>query len=347
MISHPTLYKIDSKGKTRVWIANVIDDTIVVHHGIDGGQLIEETTVCTSKNVGRSNATSPEQQAIAEGLALWTKKIERDGYKEDLNDTTKFIAPMLARDYSKLSHQVPDVSLYLSPKLDGVRCIWDPSKKSLISRKGLSYNIPHLLDALNDVDEILDGEIYLHGYPLNEIVAGVKRINELTPKLEFHVFDMVIGRTYDIRDSHLQFVVRQIGSPFVKLVEQVVRDKSHIQDLHNLYVTQGYEGAMIRIPTYPYEVGTRSKSLFKYKEFEEAEFPIIDVESDKDGGAVLVCLSRGTEFRVRCRGTNERRTKQLTDKLLLVGKWVTVRYQTLTPFGVPQFGVGVSIRDYE
>lgn len=347
MISHPTLYKIDSKGKTRVWIANVVGDTIVVHHGIDGGQLIEETTVCTSKNVGRSNATSPEQQAIAEGLALWTKKLERDGYKEDLNDQAKFVAPMLARDYSKLAHQVPNQQLFLSPKLDGVRCIWDPSRKVLVSRKGLTYNVGHIQDALSDVDEMLDGEIYLHGYPLNEIISGVKKPNELTPLLEFHVFDHVSDKNFDIRDSQLKFIVRDIGSKYVKLVDQVVRGKDQIQDVHNLYVAQGYEGVMIRVPEYPYEVGTRSKSLYKFKEFEEAEFPITAVEPDKDGGAVLVCHNHGVEFRVRCRGTNEQRARQLELKDLLIGKWVTVRYQTMTPFGSPQFPVGITIRDYE
>jgi DNA ligase-1 len=87
--------------------------------------------------------------------------------------------------------------------------------------------------------------------------------------------------------------------------------------------------------------------LFKYKEFEEAEFPIVDLKPDKDGGAVLICHNHGAKFRVRCRGTNEHRAKQLADKDLLIGKWVTVRYQTMTPFGVPQFPVGITLRNYE
>lgn len=318
-----------------------------MHHGIDGGQLIEETTVCTSKNVGRANATSPEQQAETEGLALWTKKLDRDGYKQDLADETKFIAPMLARDYSKLAHQVPDQLLFMSPKLDGARCIWNPVRKVLTSRKGIVYHVPDVQLALQEVDETLDGELYLHGYPLNEIISGIKKWNWMTPRLEYHVFDLVDSTPFDIRDSNLKFIIRQINNVRIKHVEQVVRDKSHIQELHNMYVQQGYEGLMIRVPEHPYEVGERSKSLYKFKEFKDAEFPIIGVEPDKDGGAILVCHNHGAEFRVRCRGTDEYRAHLLDTKDKLIGKYVSVRYQGITPFGVPQFPVGVAIRDYE
>ena len=344
-----TLLKLDSKNKIREWSAKVVgtDGCYVVRHGLQGGKIITDTTYAEAMNVGRSNATSPLQQATAEVAALYVKKIARDGYKSDLNDATKFIAPMLARDYTKLSHQVPNQLLYMSPKLDGARCIWDPAKKALVSRKGIIYHVPDVQLALQDVDETLDGELYIHGYPLNEIISGIKKWNWMTPRLEFHVFDLVSNSPYNIRDAQLKNLIRQIDNVRIKHVEQVVRDKSYIKDLHDAYVQQGYEGLMIRVPEHPYEVGVRSKSLYKYKEFEEAEFPITGVESDKEGGAVLVTHNLGAEFRVRCRGTDEYRAHQLETKDKLIGKSVTVRYQTISPFGVPIFPVGIAVRDYE
>jgi DNA ligase-1 len=342
------LYKLDSKNKVRVWLAEAVGDKIVVTHGLDDGQLIVDTTTATPKNVGRSNATSAEQQAILEVEALYTKKIERDGYKEDLNTPDLFVAPMLARDFLKVPRQVPDnIDLYLSPKLDGVRCTWNPVTKQLVSRKGLEYAIPIVQAALKDCELSLDGELYLHGYPLNEIVAATKKPNDLTPMLEYHVFDVISDDQYDLRILAAEMEIKRLGSPYVQLVRSVVRKKSEIRETHDLYVAQGYEGVMIRNPTIGYEIGVRSASLFKMKDFKDAEFPITDVFADKDGGAVLQCHAHGTEFKVRCRGTDAYRTQQLKDKDHLIGKWVTVRYQTMTPFGAPQFPVGVAVRDYE
>ena len=39
-------------------------------------------TICKGKNIGRSNETSPEQQAEAEAQAKWDKK-RKDGYTQD------------------------------------------------------------------------------------------------------------------------------------------------------------------------------------------------------------------------------------------------------------------------
>ena len=342
------LYKKDSKNKLRVWLAQAVGSKIIVTHGLDTGQLVTETTEAKAKNVGRSNATTPEQQALIEVAALYVKKQERDGYKSDLSAPDKFIAPMLARDYTKVPHQVPnDLLLYLSPKLDGVRCIWNHIMKRLVSRKGTVYSLPSIEAALQDFPCTIDGEIYLHGYFLNQIVAATKKPNGLTPRLQFHVFDAVSDSPYDLRIAATEGLIKQLNSPFVRAVPYILRKRREIIDAHNYYVQQGYEGVMIRIAHYPYQVGIRSASLFKYKEFEDAEFPIVDVLEDKEGGAVLQCHHHGVEFKVRCRGTDEYRQQQLQDRQRLIGKVVTVRYQTMTEFGSPQFPVGITIRDYE
>ena len=339
------LYKLANKGtQTRTWKAAHVGDGIInVEHGVLNGKMQTEITRCAGKNIGRSNETTAEQQAEQEVIALYTKKLNRDNYKYNLADSDALLEPMLALDYSKVPHRVPDgVKLWRSPKLDGNRAVWRPDF-GLQSRKGLSYNVPHILEALTDCDITLDGEFYLHGVPLNRITSATKKHNELTDMLEFHVFDVVSDETdFAKRYETCKNAVSAINSPFVKLVEQVVCTKADIKQAHDYYVQQGFEGVMIRVDGFPYE-NKRSASLFKYKEFLESEFLITDVKLDKDGGAVLTCGS----FDVRCRGTDDYRLYQAQNPDLFIGKQLTVRYFSITEFGEPQFPVGVVVRDYE
>ena len=90
------LYKIDSKGKTRVWFATAEGNETVVTHGLHGGSLITERTVCTEKNVGKANYISAEDQAIKEVAALYAKKQARDGYTDTPGGSVSYIQPMLS-----------------------------------------------------------------------------------------------------------------------------------------------------------------------------------------------------------------------------------------------------------
>lgn len=334
------IYKRDSKGNTRVWEAYAHGDKYTVIHGIQAGKMQEETTTCTPKNVGKANETTAEQQAVLEVEALYRKKLERDGYKYSLDDEDALLAPMLALDYSKVPHRIPaGEQVWCSPKLDGVRTLYIPGK-GLQSRKGKFYDLPHITKALEGVKHILDGEIYLHGYELNRIVSATKKTNELTPLLEFHIFDVVMADSFDKRMN--TYWDMRFESPCIKKVPQVLRSIDNFHDDFNFYIQQGYEGCMLRRNEFPYE-HCRSASLFKYKEFQEAEYQITGVEVDKEGNGVL---DFGI-FRARCRGTDEYRRHQAEHPEEYVGKCATVRYQTLTEFGIPQFPSVIAVRDYE
>lgn len=337
------VFKKDSRGNVRVWEAHTLDwGRFEVNHGMLNGKMQSEVTQCYPKNVGRANATTEGQQAELEVAALYEKKVSRDGYKYNLDDEDALIAPMLALDYSKVPHRVPDdQDLYLSRKLDGLRCIWIQGK-GLQSRKGKFYDIPHIAEALKDVSEKLDGEIYLHGYPLNQIVSAAKKTNALTPLLEFHVFDVIRPQYFSVRSQAYADVVTQVGNPCIKYVAQFIRRKSEINDSHDLFIREGFEGAMIRLNDFAYE-HSRSASLFKYKEFEESEYVVLGVREDKEGGAVMQCDG----FSVRCRGTDAERRYQALNPDKFIGKLLTVRYKVLSEFGKPIPPVGICFRDYE
>jgi len=334
------LYKTDSKGKIRIWYANTDNDKLIVSHGLQGGKIVTEETICTGKNIGWSNETLPWQQAEIECDALYKKKMDRDGYTESPNSSPEYIQPMLARDYTKVGHQVDwSVKAYASHKLDGVRAVWVQGQ-GFQSRKGTFYKVPHLEDALADTAELLDGELYVHGQPLNRIVAAVKKPNDLTPQIEFRVFDVVTTGDFDYR-FHLAYSrISVLANDLIKVVPQLVMKKDQLLRLHHQFVGEGYEGVMIR-QNGPYVQGQRSPHLFKYKEFQEDEFTILDVKPDTQGQGVLQCEG----FDVRMRGTDAEREYMLHHPIEFIGKKVTVRYFALTEYGKPQFPVGVTIRD--
>ena len=79
----PTLYKRDTKGKLRSWIVEYEGAGIRTVAGLeDGKKVTSEWKICSAKNVGRANATTDEEQAIAEAQALWDKRIEKESHRQ-------------------------------------------------------------------------------------------------------------------------------------------------------------------------------------------------------------------------------------------------------------------------
>ena len=115
------------------------------------------------------------------------------------------------------------------------------------------------------------------------------------------------------------------------------------------FVGQGYEGTIVRNANGKYAINQRSNDLQKYKDFQDAEFKIVDVKegNGSDAGlAIFVCLNKnGTEFSCRPEGDKEYRSDLFRNREKLVGQFLTIRYQSLNESGSPQFPVGISVRE--
>jgi DNA ligase-1 len=347
----PILYKQDKNGTIREWYVVTMQDTIMVNFGVEGGETQRKHTYAKPKNVGRANATTADEQAKLEAKAKWTKQIEREGYclKEDLGKESPYIKPMLALDATKVIHRVDWSKALGSPKLDGVRTIWRPDLQKLQSRKGTFYEAPqHIIEQLKDVTHPLDGELYIHGVPLNELVGAARKANPLTEQLQFHAFDVAVPDLCFTARHRLLSDLFYDGDLWEKpnvCIVNYEKITDHIE-LHNQYVEAGYEGLMIRHWDSEYDFGGRSPGLFKFKMFKEDEFKIIGMVVDADGGAVLKMVTEaGDVFGSRPRGTLEYRSGLLQG--LCAGKMATVRYfaMTSTDNPVPQFPVVVAIGD--
>ena len=369
-INHPRLYKMDSKGKIRVWsIAAVLptdDDPYYEQiHGENGGKLQESRTyVRQGKNVGKKNETSPWQQCQKEALAKWVKKRDNDQYQEDF-PTSQPISPMRAKKAVEDKIKFP---CYVQPKLDGVRCLamWRNGKVKLVSRGNKEFTtLEHISDAMiplliNNQELIFDGELYNHDYhdDFQNLISGIKKgdKNEHTKNVQFHIYDVITPGGYKERAAVLAGFNNFFGDELRRVDTRAVFNFESLHEVEEKHLADGYEGCMIRYPTGEYKFKSQSSELLKYKRFDDAEFKILDAKMNTkgrwEGTCAFVCEVPGGTFDVMPKGDQEVRDKYWTDwqnGKIKAGDQLTVRYFGWTTSVVPKprFPIGIAIRDYE
>lgn len=358
-----TLYKIDSKGKQREWSVTVNGDAFTTSAGLSGGKQTTKTTICKPKNVGRANEKTASDQALFEAEAKWIKKRDRELYvvKANLGKPPIYTPPMLALDATKVGHRIKwEDKVYVGQaKFNGVRCTTKHTANGikLFSRKGKEYNVPHIQDQLltlyNYVEDpgiSFDGELYIHGVELGDVSSAVSG-DAYQFKLEFQMFDLANSNmTFTERNKMLKNIDLSAYPKLQHVDLQIVKDMNDAKILHDKFVRLGYEGLILRDIDYEYQFGKKTPALFKYKEFQDAEFEIIDVVPDNDGSqAVLVYTTdKGVIFKARSKGSDAYREKQLANPRDFIGKMGTVRYSNLLASGAPEFPRGIHIRpDHE
>ena len=190
-----TLYKTNKNGSIQQWSIEVSGPTFTCVYGQVGGKLQSQQTICKSVNIGKSNETTPEEQAQLEADALVAKKL-KSGYSYDSTAPTTVSLAMKVKSYQDQLNNVK-FPCYDSLKLNGINGIYrlENGVLNLYSRGGELYpEIPHhreevltILDSMG-TDE-LNGELYIHGVALQDLMSLVKVPQEKSKQLEFHVFD--------------------------------------------------------------------------------------------------------------------------------------------------------------
>ena len=366
MITAPfaKLYKRTSTGAVQQWQIEV-DHNEGAYRTISGqvgGKLVtSEWTVCEGKNIGRSNETTPAEQARKEATAKFNKKCENHyNYKLEDADKTSFTKPMLAQPFDKFDGDFSD--LYSQPKLDGMRCFTNHA--GMKSRGGKPIiSAPHIHAALKDFlseypEVTLDGELYTDALKddFNKIISLAKqskptaaKLAESAKHLQYWVYDMIYPGDPDFLSR-----IRSLHGAFVNIPGIVVVDthrvptKETMDQLYSEYLAAGMEGQMLRHGSSIYE-GKRSKHLLKRKEFVDEEFTVIALNEGKGNYAGMVksvslMNDKGQQFDAGIKG-NQAYLKSLMNFSLQSDSEATVRYQNLTPDGIPRFGIVYKIWD--
>lgn len=374
----PILYTKSKTGKVQQWQVEVKQNangtaTITTRWGYKDGKLAtSEKEITEGKNKGKSNETTPFQQAVSEAQSAWEKKTTREGYAQKLDDAalpgvaeTKKVAeetqllPMLAQNYRKQSRKVV-FPCYVQAKLDGVRSLYRNGVFTSRTAKPFGFldHITSELKPATDAGLILDGEIYSSTLSFQEFVGLVKK-KHLTAKdkenlkqVKLWVYDVVNEHPFEQRLAILvDFFSKHTFTNVHLLPTEEAKTKEDVKKFHDKYVAAGYEGVIIRNKKGMYRLATRSENLQKYKEFEDAEFSIVgftEGEGNEKGAVIWICETEDhKQFRVRPKGSIEDRKELFKKAQSYVGKKLTVKYQEMTDDGVPRFGVGIAIRDYE
>jgi len=377
METFPKLYKKTSTGAIQEWEVYVDDSNcnpiIVTKYGQVGGKIQTSTELITEgKNIGRSNETSPMQQACLQAKSDWEKQLKK-GYVDNVDDAEEGktdeiikggIVPMLAHKFSEQGHKIKYPALS-QPKLDGHRCIaqningmvtlWSRTRKPINS-------VPHIVEALQNIMTLsnikyLDGELYNHDYHNNfEELSSYIRQEEPQKgceQVQYHIYDVPEGMGLNKnRNEYLQIYLKPLAEnyPQIHVVETiVVNDEDELMDAFDHFVNQEYEGCMVRNMSGLY-VNKRSYDLQKVKEFSDDEFKIIGVKVGTKGSmagkAVFTCqLPNGETFDCKMKGDMNELKRYADDSSLVIGKQLTVQYQGYTAYGKPRFPVGLRFRE--
>jgi DNA ligase-1 len=249
----------------------------------------------------------------------------------------------------------------VQPKLDGHRCLvyLKDGKPYAQTRKGEPIvAVPHILKALEPVlaaypELVLDGELYNHDLKADfETIASCVRKQKLTPAdlakserlIQYHVYDYVSGLSFEKRCGWLKMdyipkVRQRPEKPCVILVTtHYAGAEDTLEMLEQQYVEQGYEGVMVRAIDSPYASG-RSSHLLKLKQFDDAEFMLVDLEpgvGNRKGLATRAILrhpsGEGT-MDAGVIGDDAYTADLLTNKAKYIGREWTVKFKGYTANG--------------
>jgi DNA ligase-1 len=361
----PTLYIKRETGALQTWTIEVEGNRLRTITGVVDGKLVTSNwSECEGKNVGRSNETSPEAQAMSEAQSKWQHRIDK-GYKEDPNEIgdSAYFKPMLAKKFTDYADELK-YPVYCQPKLDGIRAVC--TKDGIFSRNGkplVTLNFIHesLKPLFNKYPNlVVDGEGYADKFSndFNKIVSLIKKtkpteedIEEAKEHIRYHVYDCYKGDD-EIFSARSKFIRAELdGNTYVSLVPTYRIDtRVQLDDMYGKFLDAGYEGQMIRLDA-KYD-NKRTASLLKRKEFQDAEYKILTVEEGEGNRAGTVGYmtfetAEGKPFKSNVKGNFEYLRKLLADKGKLPGKYATIKFFSLSKDNVPRFPFVIAIRDYE
>ncbi len=374
IVQHDTLYNIDSKQKIRVWYMETDGGLYRTISGLQDGKKAESGwVIAKAKNVGRSNATTIEEQALIEVAADYVKKLEGKYYKtlneaKEAGSGMKFFSPMLAVKWKDVKSKV-QYPVFSQPKLDGFRMSASVADKAM-SRSGKPFfTANHILEALAPVferfpDLRLDGELYNHDLrddfdEIQHLVSQKKPtqadLDAAADKIEYWVYDCpshpgtFVERFLFLKNEVFPAIDDYTKIKFVYTVR--IETEEELDEEYAKILADGYEGQMIRTDDEYLNGPNRDARLIKRKEFYDAEYPFSAAEQGLGswhGAAKSVEFimpgdardSQGKRPKAGCRGKLAY-LKEVYERCQAGDPptEVTVRCPNMTPTGVPRFGV--------
>lgn len=321
------LYRRNNFGQPCIWCAKTLGmRSYIVYHGILGKsityQIIHthrdssdeiQSKIKDKRKIGykylseiRDDNVIPPVEELIDYLVTYLPTIRTTA------DGT--MLPMLAKSYD--NNVFKKTTTYLGQwKINGLRCfisahnvvgnMFKPIELRFQSREGTYWKtlgnleeyllevIPYkFLNKMVDEHIILDGEIYLPGYSINQINHFVKndRCKE-NSLLQFWCYDLAIEDTIQLERNEIrinEFLNFNLHidnrgdhlrnkNKLVILPTYVIRNAPEACNHRDLFINMGFEGLILRNPDVEYQFGKRNSSMIKYKSHTDGKFKIIDI----------------------------------------------------------------------
>lgn len=250
---------------------------------------------------------------------------------------------MLAHEYDLKRVKFP---AYVQPKLNGVRAILEKTRYAgwiLTSRQGNILYVPHITDVLDNTFNdscVYDGELYIHTMPFDYISGKARRgINNADNfDLEYHVYDIIdCDKTFGLRFIRNDTELDKTHLDSIKWVNTYcVNSEEDIYRYHEKFLSEGYEGTMIR-NNLKYEL-KRSFNLLKLKSWKYAVCTVIGMNEGTgkyEGmlGSLIVKDKDGRVFSLS--GKLSDMDRAVMFKSDIAGHQVVIKYRDLNENGIP------------
>ena len=217
------------------------------------------------------------------------------------------IKPQLAKQAEKVTNKkIFDKEWLRSRKLDGVKSLfcYNEGEVHTASRGGGHYDnstehirmySPLVKFFENNPTIVLDGELFVRGKSLQQI-SGAARLEKGTKDtswLQYWIYDCYdTANPETIAADRWDFLVSElnhkneisvyysveddaINDPVILLHHEKVSGWNNMKKLHDKWVSEGFEGAVITDPSKPYKPGSRCNNLIKIKEYKSEDFKVI------------------------------------------------------------------------
>lgn len=310
-----TLYSKQGN-KLRQWSVWTEGADVVVEHGQLDGKLTQKRYTAEAKNRNRTNATTPEQQAVVEMEAKVVKQL-KSGHFHTKEEALSFepFEPLKAQPFTDFAHKVK-FPCVVQAKFNGQRLMIDKNGNAW-SKQGEPLELPSHWEGVRELAiqmNGLDGEIYAGlesegGLSLQDIISAFRKPNVNTPKLQYWVYDIPLkDATFKERFNKLHDLARVVFEKeisYVRVIPGIVVDTP--EQAHTMFeynTGKGYEGLMYRNLDGLYEFGKRSYDLIKRKMRLDAEAKPVSYEIDKNEEPVynveaLNGIQKGVVFKLK------------------------------------------------
>lgn len=385
--AYPPMYKEAKDGSLRYWqigfqYVDQLAGNLVMRHGqvvTPTGKrgVITENMTAVHLNTRSLNII---EQGKVDALGRYNDMYTSKGYRTVSEQSSKIVQGMKGEKYT--GQKIANPPMLLQPKLDGIRYFIERKGDKLLCTTYNNKEYTHI----NHIDrEMLDffyylpegartdGELYCENLIFNQIASAVRTVKTVHPALKYikyYMFDII----YDANPPY-EHRLGALTSALTEHRKKYPEETSNIRIVSGYYaynpcqieqglefcLSMGYEGIILRKLANMYREGVnyeqsryragRCSNFYKYKKTVDEEATVQGVQdcagNEKGCASLVVIDPRGNILNVRPRGSFETRRKWLLYPNLIVGKKVTIRFQELSPDGIPRFPVVVEVRDYE